>query len=60
MLWGKLYKNFGHNVYTSLIKVEPKWQIVHLCFGVGSIQFDISFCIVIQILFISNLCSLLI
>ena len=32
-LWTDIYRTFGHSVFVSLIRLEPKSQIVHLCFG---------------------------
>ena len=32
-LWHAVYQNFGHDIYMSLIQLEPRKQIVCLCFG---------------------------
>ena len=32
-LWNDLNRLFGHTVYLSLIRMDPKSQLTHLCFG---------------------------
>ena len=32
-LWHNVYSMFGHDTYMSLIRLDPKSQIAHLCFG---------------------------